>query len=998
MRSLSANAATEVATKQGTEPAIILDIQWSDGGSFQRYGDIAIPTERVSGTIQEISGLDNVITISGVSQGVSGDSQQLSVVLADVDGSIKQILDNTDIHKQPVLVYQWFKGMDFADRFLLFKGQVSSPIEWHEGDRTVRFDVINQIEDVEYGFSIEEGNFRFASDEMVGKAWPLCFGTPRNVPALQTRSPYSGILKQGFGINDFTLEKKLEQLRNTCCPLVFKGFSIRLTAGGQQAFPVYQQEPGCYCRRIAQIEQWEQEIALQKANTIEIGSSITIIGGADFPQLQNLWILVCGAAKLYGYFNGDQFKVLKFKHPQKDELTVPPVKTSSVCIARASSSLGATPTGGTYASRDQVLFNITECGEEEGETQGQNWDYLATFPTADFFWAEPGCEVVLESDTELAYIANILPSTILRVAAFRTFESSGIKQLVTVPTDYYTTRVSDFNGYMVTEVVMDKPLSYRGEGYEDDIYVTLTSSVGPNTVDILEWLIGMYTSFNIDSTSFDAVKATLGDKYPMDFPLLKRGNILQLLKDIAFQQRCALVLRNDTFYLIYLSEEPSADFSISESDILPESFILTHTETEELVTKFVALWKKDHHIDDPNKVILRYNIPRYGTQEQEFDFFTFKHYSLVEKSATFWLIRMANTWRKIRCKTPITKLASEVFDIADVTLPDFSPSTVKCIVEQATYDSNTHEIDFVLWTPVRSGETEPYVFAWPANIDVTDIYPQIEDWEQGKAGGTGPNVDVEPPSSHPLAEPQGFTASFKKQTNCNPLNGTVLGTFGNESCRKDHGDSQPSDLDDTAPSDDNPGEGEGNIISSKNPVGEAPEWIQNQFTTATDAEARNNESTNNNNVNAGDGGGGDDDVDPYEDLPNEPENTECYAVVRVCTGEVDRVLQGEEIKTEEGECGIPIWPVINVEGQCSYLYLDSIDAAKEVSDALNQAAQDGCVGQYAIIGPFTGYLASLSSWGPMCEEPTEDPRILAAQPSGDPDNWDQTKELLGGIL
>ncbi len=42
---------------------------------------------------------------------------------------------------------------------LIFRGKISSPVVWSEGDRTVSFNIISQIEDAEIGFSPEEGQF-----------------------------------------------------------------------------------------------------------------------------------------------------------------------------------------------------------------------------------------------------------------------------------------------------------------------------------------------------------------------------------------------------------------------------------------------------------------------------------------------------------------------------------------------------------------------------------------------------------------------------------------------------------------------------------------------------------------------------------------------------------------------------------------------------------------------------------------------------------------------
>lgn len=910
MRTISAGGLAKLTQTHGTEPVIILEIQWTDGGSIYRYADIDIEAEGVRGVIMEVGGLDNVITVSGVSSGTTGESQQLSFTLSDHEGTIKEILDTNDVHKRPAWVYQWYKGLAFSDRFLLFKGQVSSPIEWHEGDRTIRLDVINQIEDAEVGFSIEEGNFSFLPEDLIGKPWPLVFGTCIHVPALKIRSPYKGTLRTGFGVHDFTKEAKLDQLQHMCCPLVFRGFYVTSQIGGQEARPIFAQEPGCYCQRQATLAELESELALERSYEF---STIEIIGGDIFPQGQTITLDICGA-RVTGKFTGTidnpttTFNVQGYVHPEFATTTVPPTINFLGCEVRSLASYAEqyNTQGGTFASRDQVLFAPIVCGEEDNDTTNLGWDYFATFPTADFFWAEPGCEVFFVGDEEIVYVVNLLPSTILRVAAFRTYDS-GVRELVTVPQSYYTTRLSDFNGYTVTEIVMTRPLSRRAEGWEDDIYVSQTSSVGPNTVDIIEWLITKYTSFVVDSTSFNDVRTKI-DNYPSNFPLLERRNIIEVLKDIAFQARCALYLRNDTFFIRYLSEEPDTNITITEDDVLPNSLIIGHTETEELVTKFVARWIYDHSKDEPNTAIYRYNVKKYGTQEREFNFFIYNILELVTKSATFWLIRMANTWRRLKLKTPLNKLQAEVFDVAEVTLDDFANGPIKCLIEQASYDSETHEISFDMWTPVRSGERETYDFAWPAYIDITLLYPTEDDLTNGIAGGTGPNVDVSPPASHPLAQPTGFNANFKNYPgDCSSL--TMVSQIAAQNCRPDHGDKKPSDLDDQKPAVKVPGQGESSVPATKNPVGViANPFVKDLIQKNAEQQANSVGNTNRtemaNDSNSNPGGS---ETDPMDSLPETPpEGEECVSCVTFYQfDDVDSVYQpGTELSLiDPGDVG-----------------------------------------------------------------------------------------------
>lgn len=1000
MRTMTANALAEIAKQFGTEPVTIIEVQWTENGSIQRYGDVADTDNKVLGNIREVTGLDNVITISGVTQGTTGESAQIGIVLSDVSGKLKNILDQNDIHKQPAWVYQWFPNLDYSDRFLLFKGQISSPIEWDEGDRTVSFDIINQLEDAEVGFSAEEGDIEYLPEDLIGVAWPLVFGTCIHVPALRLRTPYKGILRTGFGVKDFTIAAKLDQIQKMCCPLTFAGwrairspappFSVDLQAQ-------WVEEPGCKCRRLAQINQWSAELALQ--STYEL-SELEIIDGDIFPQNQNIVLDICGA-KVYGQMSGTTFSVSKYVHPKASELIVPPIKNFLGCEVRSNpqSEGGTSLGGGFYGSRDADNTYPISVNPEcvDNTTQERNnigWDYLSTFPTADFFWAEPGCEAFLVGDEEIVYVANILPSTILRVAAYRTFEN-GVRELVTVPATLYTSRISDFNGYMVTEIVFNQLLSRRAEGWEDEIYISQTSSVGPNTVDILEWLITKYTNFSIDSTSFDDVRTKI-DNYPSHFPILERRNILDVLREIAFQARCALYLRNDEFTIRYLSEEPSSNFTLDEGDVLPKSLILSHTETEELVTKFVAEWKYDYALETPNKVILRYNVKRYGTQEQKFDFYIYNILELVEKSATFWLIRMANTWRKLRLSTPITKLQAEVFDVASVSLNDFSPSTIKCLVEKASYNSENQQIDFELWAPVRSGEQEQFVFAWPSQIDVSYLWPSVEDQNNGLAGGSGPNVDVQAPALHPLAKPGAFTGATLQKSSCDQIKNSYSGDIIGK-CRTDHGDKQPSDIDDEKPTVSVPGQGETDIPTSKNPTGDATYGTTRINEDTIKDEAEHAQETIRTEL-AGDGAEGNESGvppdDPYSQLPCTPSDSDpCTVSINWNEVLIEQVVNDEDgFTSEPGAQGQRIvWSNLGTKT----LIVNSLSGAESIVESINSQIPVGdtwTVGQIYPDPPGAQIPGEdrdqfiLSG----CEEP-DDVEILSLCPEG------EGSEVLGNV-
>ena len=117
-------------------------------------------------------------------------------------------------------------------------------------------------------------------------------------------------------------------------------------------------------------------------------------------------------------------------------------------------------------------------------------------------------------------------------------------------------------------------------------------------------------------------------EFPLDGVVVGE-DLLEVLQEIAFQARCALWLSNGTFYIKYLPEEPSSDSTITVSDLDAETGVEVElTPTEDLVTKMIVSWRISW-ASETNKLILRHNIKKYGTQQEEFDFYCFNQPDIV---------------------------------------------------------------------------------------------------------------------------------------------------------------------------------------------------------------------------------------------------------------------------------------------------------------------------------------------------------------------------------
>lgn len=757
MRSLSANAIAKLAQSKGTEPINIVEIDWGVNGSPVSYSDRAV--ESIPGRILELGQLDNVVDVLNANS-----SQELPLVLDDTDGSIKAIIDTQDVHQRDVRVYQWFEGLDLSDKFLLFAGKISSPITWSEGERTFRFRVVSQLEDKEFGFSVEEGEFLYIPRTLVGKPWPVIFGKCLDVPALRINQAITGSTLCGVGILSGDDLQEQVPLGGTDCGL---GQSLAVMAAnvsflnacasafsgidGDQASALIDQANQIRIQMaLAAAGRQSQEDCANNVRASKLDAAredgegcnpVRILGGEDFPQNTYLTLNINGGL-FSGSFDGDLFTIVSRRHPENEDRAEDIYSQISDAQCETDTpavpydfQMQVTPGRGDFLNNSVIRrHGLVLCNQSMKSRP-------STQQVAQHFWADAGSRVTIAGDEPIYYIASITPGEVLAVKAYKTLE--GVRKLVNVPNDLWSVETRDYGTINATLVVTTKPLSsIEGQGWDDDIYVTFESTIGPNTVDILEYIIENWTDLTYDTTSFNAVKTAL-EPFPSNFAVLDRRNTLDLIKDIAFLARCAVWINNGVFYLKYLPEEPSSDQTISVSDIEFNSVSLDTTPTEDLVTKMIVRWRvsyAEEEEDGPNTIILRHNVKKYGTKVQEFDWFIYNQPDIILKAATFWLIRKSNTWKKLSFRGFLNLLKLETFDTADLDLGArgyVSNDAVKAIVEKADYDSGSNTVAITCLVPIKFGEMSKYKFFWPKTALLTDTFPTPEEITAGLAGGDG---------------------------------------------------------------------------------------------------------------------------------------------------------------------------------------------------------------------------------------------------------------------
>lgn len=757
MRNISAASLAKLATKVGTEPVTLIEIQWTDFAASHWYAGKDIPGI-AEGRLLATSAIDDVVNYSN-----AGTSQSVTVTLNDTDNKLLTIFGNVDIHKRPVKIWQWFEGIPFSDKFLLFAGIMASPIQWKEGERIFTFTILSRLEDFEVGFAPEEGFFPFVPDAIIGKAWPLVFGNVMRMPCIPLDNFPSGgskaggasdsMTKDSTGIHDPSLDKKIldNQLTSAAAAqlaqLFFIGYleasftarklgelgdldPIRVGNGTFSGLAKqYLDQGNKYLLQSQQIStknnKLQQTLDAQKAQE---KNSIGVTNGSNFPQGRNIDLNVAGS-KHSGFFVGDTYFITDRVHPDSE---------------------------------------ITQ-GMEIPEVDQRIGDPVIT--RSKFFFMNAGTPLLFSQDTSKVdqehpdhpvryVVASGIAVTVQALYAYRTVD--GLKSIYGVPPQYYQVIQTHFGTLPVTMIYMLQPLSTilgsngKTLGYENEIWATVLSPVGPNTVDILKWLISTYSKLTYDPTTFASVHASVA-KFPMNFAVMDQPNLIKLVQDIAYQARCIVWMKDNVFFIKYLPRADAPVATITEAEVLLNSLEVSCTATEDLITKYTATWTPDHLYGSRLwKTILRYNILFYGLHEQTVNYFCFNQLALVQRAATFWMIRTSNTYKTLIIKVPFTHLNIETLDTILLTFshPFIAKTSIPAVVTKATIDTTSYEITLELWLPVRIGEMIQYNFAYPADLAVENVFPTTEDQLEGRAGATNElNKNVKMPTDKKVAAP-----------------------------------------------------------------------------------------------------------------------------------------------------------------------------------------------------------------------------------------------------
>jgi len=695
-KTIPTNAATELAKQYGSEPQIIVKAEWNDGANPKYYSDLN-HTNSPLPLILDISGFDESFnTTNTTNVGV------VTISLSDVGDAVSDDVNTYNLYATQFIVYLVYPTLtNMADWVVLMKGKGSGPLTWDEHNRSVSFSITpNQHFDT-VGFSLRDDDEVAASainpmDDAVGQPYPICWGNPLRVPALKIQEPFHATVEEDLIIDD------------TIGQTIKLNYETGSAPAGPQTFVIANSKcTGTISDDILSVpvgnmnQTWYTNIAF---------ATRPLVGVDPDTNSRNIMWVSSAATELAGKYCYTGTNYQRCVHQEG---------TKCWFLNDWYDSAGSQPA---------MFTEVKGLPDESWAT------YESVFRAVSWFTA--GAEVYWFDDvvTTSVYVFNLFPSSsqvvspnndVAEVMAYRTFGVKDEKKLAAVPSD----RLDIEHDYPLPDrfktdhpdaptvcsvVKINKPLfQYEEEKWDDSvIYVSHwchSDNLRRNPAQIIEDLIDYYApDLSVDSTSFTAVKTKLA-KFLMSGWIADEMNLWDLITQIALQARCAVYLRNDTVYIQYLSEKPTAYVgSFDATSTLEASMSMELSPDTDIVTSIKGSWVLEGSQDKPFEIIKTARVGLYGSRESNINFFMYSSAELVEKTMEFWLNRSSHIWRNLKVESTIhDNISVDAGDYCDVYYPNIQPlGEGTHLFGQATglsYDTLTHKINYTLWTPVAYG-------------------------------------------------------------------------------------------------------------------------------------------------------------------------------------------------------------------------------------------------------------------------------------------------------
>lgn len=649
MRELTGDTLTERA-KTSTAPINILKIEWGGEVGTKWYSDRVLASPVVTeARVVDWASIDSRLQEDRPVAPVS----DLHVTLSDTDHVIQGYLDEVDVERTRVILYQHFEGLVLTDMVPLMVGMIDSPVRWSEDRQECGIDItdVAATNEQTIGNLATRAVFNKVAESDEGVVLPIVYGRVMRSKCVHVLAGAKTRLVRGMTTTDTTFYVEDGALFPQGTPIVIRiGYEEMLGSMNGNVFSITER----------------QRIIVESLTTGLAPSILHVVCnnlGFANEALTGRWIQV--------YVTG-----------------VPPIVSGweTRLILSYNSSNGWIRINWPF--QHQV---------------GMFWTVPSNVPIKirSPLQAHDIGDEVLEVVDKYVWIVSDRPSKTVRLVEgwglLKEEQATGTGAVYSeretfVPLDplFYTVDHNDTTtfpglGRAVTTISMVMAPSEIPDQYfrRDDLWADVSGvdewgdgsgSVLENPVDILEDLIetelGLTLGTDTDAASFASVKAS-ASMLKMGFTFRHQRNVIEVLGDLCFQGRMVLRWEAGVAKLIWLENKAGssvATIDVNEYEL--DSLALGRGAYENLATEITAGWEQRSEVKSVTVTNATAEV-EFGRRVREINLWAYHDEVFVDHIANFWLDRMSRVYDTISLTTFLTTLEVERGDWVTFDIPTY---------------------------------------------------------------------------------------------------------------------------------------------------------------------------------------------------------------------------------------------------------------------------------------------------------------------------------------
>ena len=633
----------------------------------------------------------------------AGQTGSLPINIIDKDDEMRQLIMNENIMKCPVNVWVIFEDLTWDDRILVFSGKAETPFKWNENTRTVSFNVLPYGLDGKIPAPIVFGdmpgvNVKHELDGLRAVTPLYCYATGKRRRDKMNTVTYNNYFYVNMDMPDNMVNQGFDPETNAPLGPFYSLIVDKVFVSGY--FKTKRMFKCAYGVNMG----WPHDIGDDAYTVVDRKEK-----DKDYESTNTFWVRPNPGGDEYTgkYLDLNMnytYKIFKADEPPSG-MELENLFLDSTFLIYEGSDIDTkiipeeTEEQWTYrckcSSHNQYTGKITV---DKGPFTAYGQPILITPENCSFTNAYGEYPLHMTGDMYNDYAEHWTTGKDAKIE----FYEESMETLISVLPSNYVLNVfdSDMNLLIPNQeysITLTPQTTITREEITS-VWCSVSSSVGPNIVDIIKYIIENYTELTFNMDDYTDLH-DLHENFPVGFYYPEEVTVGACLKDICRQACLEWTIYGGEFFLKDATSRQNipTDLTLDSSQLELGSIRWDTSRSKDLVTSLKGTWSETEYPDDEEREVeLENNIDLFGEIYGTMDFPIYHAEGSIQRALTYYLDRRSNVWENLTFRNFLYSMNMYLYERVDVDFPIMGEKSG--IITEFDFTVSTFSTKLKLWT------------------------------------------------------------------------------------------------------------------------------------------------------------------------------------------------------------------------------------------------------------------------------------------------------------